>query len=221
MDRRPILRVANILGTTRLERSWDGVPLAGYLRPAPSDRSQEIGDLGKAGLHIAAPARFQRGGRAAQPGGSSALLVRDSGELLTCTFSGSSARVDYQWRLEMNTQNSVEEVLFRQEMRYPERGAGGFSNTRRKGEESRAFPTVQLPEDPRFPLDSEQAPERGQSLLRWSPENRHDAGLKEDEAKAGVSNEGSGPASRGSVRHGLPPDAVRHFGDSRPGRELQ
>jgi hypothetical protein len=33
----------------------------------------------------------------------------------------------------MNTQDSDEDALFRQEMRYPERGAGGFSGLRRAG----------------------------------------------------------------------------------------
>jgi hypothetical protein len=74
-------------------------------------------------------------------------------------------------------------------MRYPERGAGGFSNIRRaEGEESKASPPVQLPEEPRRPLGSEPAPERGRSLLRRSPENRFGAGLEEDEAKAGIGN---------------------------------
>jgi hypothetical protein len=36
--------------------------------------------------------------------------------------------VDYLRRLELNTQDSDEDVLFRQEMRYPERGTRGFSN---------------------------------------------------------------------------------------------
>jgi hypothetical protein len=43
----------------------------------------------------------------------------------------------------MNTQDSDKDVLFRQEMRYPERGAGSFSNIRQaEGEESRASPPV-------------------------------------------------------------------------------
>jgi hypothetical protein len=117
MDRRPTLRVADILGTGRPERSWNGVPGAGCLCPAPSNRSREIGDLSMAGLHIGAHTRLQRGGRAVQPGGSSTSLVRDSGELLSRTFSSSSTRVDYHRRLVMNTQDSDEDVLFRQEMR--------------------------------------------------------------------------------------------------------
>ena len=39
-------------------------------------------------------------------------------------------RVDYWGRIELNTQDSDEDVLFRQEMRYTERGAGGFSSIR-------------------------------------------------------------------------------------------
>jgi len=53
-------------------------------------------------------------------------------------------------------------VLFRQEMRYPERGAWVFSNIRRaEGEERRASPLVQPQEEPRFPLGSELAPSKG------------------------------------------------------------
>jgi hypothetical protein len=103
-----------------------------------------------AGLHIGALARLQRGGRVVQPGGSSTPLVRDPGELLSRTFSGSSARLDYRRRLELNTQDSDEDVLFWQEMRYPERGAGGFFNIRRaEGGESRASPPVQPLEETR------------------------------------------------------------------------
>jgi hypothetical protein len=100
IDRRPTLPVADILGAGRAEWSWDMALWAGCLCPGASDRSRGIGDLGMAGLHVGAPARFQRGGRAAQPSVASTPLVRDQGELLSCTFSGSSARVDYWRRLE-------------------------------------------------------------------------------------------------------------------------
>ncbi len=57
---------------------------------------------------------------------------------------GSSARVDYRRRLEKNTQDSDEDKLFRQEMNYPERGAGGFSGLwRADAGENRASPPVQ------------------------------------------------------------------------------
>ncbi len=139
------------------------------MRPAQSERNREIGDLSMAGLHIRGPASIARGGRAIQPGGSSKPLVRDPGELLSSTFLGSSAWVNYQRLLEMNTQDSNEDVLVRQEMRYPERGAGGFSNIRgAEGEERRASPPVQPPEEPRRPLGSKLAPEQGRSLLRRS-----------------------------------------------------
>jgi hypothetical protein len=114
-----------------------------------------------AGLHIGAPTRLHRGGRAVQPGSSSTPLVRDPGELLSHNFSGSSARVDYGRQLELNTQDGEEDMLFRQEIRYPERGAGGFSNIRwTDGGESRASPPVQPPEEPRRPLGSEPASEQ-------------------------------------------------------------
>jgi len=83
-------------------------------------------------------------------------------DLLSRTFSGSSTRVDYRRLLEMNTQDTDEDLLFRQEMRYTERGAGGFSNIRRaKGEDSRASLPVQPLEEPRRWLGSELAPEGG------------------------------------------------------------
>jgi hypothetical protein len=72
-----------------------------------------------AGLNIGAPARLQRSGRTIQPAGASTLLGGGSGELPRTYFS-SSARVDYRWWLELNTQDSDQDVLFRQEMRYPE-----------------------------------------------------------------------------------------------------
>jgi hypothetical protein len=96
MDRRPTLPVADILGAGRQELSWDSAAGAGCLRLDASDRSRGIGDLCMAGLHIGAPARHKRGGRAAQPGGTITPLVRDPGELLSRTHSGSSARVDYR-----------------------------------------------------------------------------------------------------------------------------
>jgi hypothetical protein len=171
------------------------------VRPALSERNREIGDLGMAGLHSGAPARIARGGRAIQPGGgSSTPLVRDPEEILVHTFLGSSASVNYRRRLEMNTQDSNEDVLFRQEMRYPERGAGGFSNIRQaEGEECQASPPVQPPEEPRRPLGSKLAPEQGRSLPRRSPEDRFGAGLEEDAAEEGIGGEEPESAGRGSV----------------------
>jgi hypothetical protein len=138
-------------------------------------RSQEIGDLGMAGLHIGAPARLQRGGRILQPAGASTPLGGSSGELPR-TYSGSSARVDYRWRLELNTQDSDKDELFRQEMWYPERGAGGFSNLRRAGAgESRASPPVQQLEVSEYLTASESASDLGSSRHRGHPEDRPSA----------------------------------------------
>jgi hypothetical protein len=79
-------------------------------------------------------------------------------------YSSSSARVDYRRRLELNTQDSDEDVLFRQEMRYPERGAGGFSSPRRAGAgESRASPPVQQLDVSEYLTASESASEQGRS----------------------------------------------------------
>jgi hypothetical protein len=158
--------VAGILGAGRPEQSWDEVPGSCNLRPVQSERSREIGDPSMAGLHIgAAPARLlARGGRAIQPGGSSTPLKRNPGRPLSRTFSGSSTRVDYRRQLKMKTQDSDEDALFRQEMRYPERGAGGFSSIRRAdGEERRASLPVQPSEEPRHLLGPELGPERGWS----------------------------------------------------------
>jgi hypothetical protein len=80
-----------------------------------ADRGREIGDLGMAGQHTSREVEW-----ALLPAGASTPLGGSSGEL-SRTYSGSSARVDYRRRLEMNTQDSHEDALFRQEMRYPER----------------------------------------------------------------------------------------------------
>ncbi len=79
-----------------------------WIRRGASGPVREIGDLGMAGLHIrAAPARLlARGRRVIQPDGSSTPLEGNPGGLLCSTFSGSSGRVDYRRRLEMNTQDS-------------------------------------------------------------------------------------------------------------------
>jgi hypothetical protein len=143
------------------------------------DRSRGIGDLGMAGLHIGAPARLQRGRRTLQPDGASTPLGGGPGELLH-TYSGSSARVDYQWRLELNMQDSDEDVLFRQEMRYSERGTGGFSSLRRAGAgESRDSPPVQPLEASEYQTASESASERGRSRHRGHIEDRPSAGREE------------------------------------------
>ncbi len=137
--------MTEILAEERQERSWESAPIPGWCRPSVADRGRGIGDLGMAGLNIGAPARLQRGGRALLPAGASTPLGGGSGELPR-TYSGSSARVDYQRRLELNTQDSDEDTLFRQEMNYPERGASGFSGLRRAGagENRASLPVQQL-----------------------------------------------------------------------------
>ena len=144
MERRSTLPVSEILAAERRERSWDNAAVpGGWSQPSMTDRGRGVGDLGMAGLNIGAPARLQRRGRALPPTSARTPLGRDPGELPR-TYSGSSARADYRRRLELNTQDSDEDVLFRQEMNYPERGAGGFSGLRRAGAgESRGSPPVQ------------------------------------------------------------------------------
>jgi hypothetical protein len=171
MDRRPTLPVADVLGVERQERSWESAPGSRWFQPAMANRSRGIGDLAMAGLHIGAPACLQRGGRTIQPNGASTPLGRGPGELPR-TYSGSSARVDYRRRLELNTQDSNEDVLFRQEMRYPERGAGGFSSLRRAGAgESRDSPPVQQLEVSEYQTASKSASEQGRSQHRGHPED--------------------------------------------------
>ncbi len=144
MERRPTLPVTEILAAERQEQFWESATAPGrWGHPSVADRGRGLGDLGMAGLNIGAPARLQRGGRALPPAGASTPLGGGSGELPR-TYSGSSARAEYRRRLELNTQDSDEDVLFRQEMNYPERGAGGFSSLRRAGAgEYRGSPPVQ------------------------------------------------------------------------------
>ncbi len=168
------------------------------------DMSRGIGDLGMAGLHISAPASLQRGRRTLQPDGASTPLGGGPGELPR-TYSGSSARVDYRQWLELNMQDSDEDVLFRQEMRYPERGTGGFSSLRRAGiGESRDSPPVQPLEAPEYQTASESASERGRSRYRGHLEDRPSAGREEI---GGIADH---------EERGLPASASHHFGSSRP-----
>ncbi len=133
MERRSTLPVNEILAAERRERSWDNAAVSeGWSQPSMTDRGRGVGDLGMAGLNIGAPASLQRGGRALPPTSASTPLGRDPGELPR-TCSGSSTRADYRQRLELNAQDSDEDVLFRREMNYPERGVGGFSGLRRAG----------------------------------------------------------------------------------------
>ncbi len=111
MERRPTLPVTEILVAERQERSWESAPMPGWCRPSIADRGRGIGDLGMAGMNIGAPARLPRGGRALLPAGASTPPGGGSGELPRM-YSGSSARVDYRRRLEMNTQDSDEDALF-------------------------------------------------------------------------------------------------------------
>ncbi len=65
-------------------------------------------------------------------------------------------------------------------MRYPERGAGGFSSLRRAGAgESRDSPPVQLLEESEYQTASESASERGRSRYRGHQEDRSSTGRKE------------------------------------------
>jgi hypothetical protein len=180
MERRPTLPVTEILAAERQERSWESAPVPGrWGHPSVADRGRGIGDLGMAGLNIGAPARLQRGGRALPPAGASTPLGGGSGELPR-TYSGSSARADYRRRLELNTQDSDEDVLFRQEMNYPERGAGGFSGLRRAGAgESRGSPPVQQLDVSEYMTASEAGSERGRRRHRGYQGDRPSVGRED------------------------------------------
>jgi hypothetical protein len=129
-----------------------------------------------AGLNIGAPTRLQRGGRALPSAGASTPLGANSGEL-PHTYSSSSARADYQRRLELNNQDSDEDVLFRREMNYPERGAGGFPGTRQAGAgESRGSPPAQQLDESEYATASEAGSERGRRRHRDYQDERPSAG---------------------------------------------
>jgi hypothetical protein len=180
MERRPTLPVSEVLAAERQERSWESGAVPGrWGRPGAADGGRGISDLDMAGLNIGAPMRLQRGGRALPPAGASTPLGGDSGEL-TRTYSGSSARADYRRRLELNTQDSDEDVLFRREMNYPERGAGGFSGLRRAGAgESRGSPPVQQLDVSEYMAASEAGSERGRRRHRGYRDDRPSASRKD------------------------------------------
>ena len=165
MERRSTLPVNEILAAERRERSWDNAAVSGgWSHPSMTDRGRGVGDLDIAGLNIGAPARLQRGGRALPPTSASTPLRRDPGELPR-TYSGSSTRADYRQRLELNAQDSDEDILFRREMNYPERGAGGPSGLRRAGAgESRGSPPAHLQDESEYETASEAGSERGRSV---------------------------------------------------------
>jgi hypothetical protein len=178
MERRSTLPVNEILAAERREWSWESTAVPGkWSHPGVADpRGREIDDLDMAGLNIGAPTRLRGGGRALPPAGVSTPLGGDSGEL-PCTYSGSSARADYRRRLELNTQDSDEDVLFRREMDYPERGVGGFSDPRRAGAgESRGSPPAQQLDESEYATASEAGSERGRRRHRDHQDERPSTG---------------------------------------------
>jgi hypothetical protein len=177
MERRSTLPVNEILASVRRERSWESAAVPGrWGHPSAADRSRRADDLDMAGLNIGAPARLQRGGRALPPAGASTPLGVNSGELPRA-YSSSSTRADYQRRLELNAQDSDEDVLFRREMNYPERGAGGFPGPRRASAgESRGSPPAQQLDESEHATASEAGSERGRRRRRDYQDERPSAG---------------------------------------------
>ena len=193
MERRSTLLVNEILAAERRERSWDNAAVpGGWSHPSMTDRGRGVGDLDMAGLNIGAPARLQRGGRALPPTNASTPLRRDPGELPR-TYSGSSTRADYRQRLELDAQDSDEDVLFRREMNYPERGAGGLSGLRRAGAgESRGSPPAHPQDESEYETASEAGSERGRRRHRDHQDDRPSAGR--DEAGRSFGQEDQRPA---------------------------
>jgi hypothetical protein len=115
----------------------------------------------------------------------------------------------------MNTQDSDEDALFQQEMRYPERGAGGYSGLRRAGAgKDRASPPVQQLDVSEYLTASEVGSERRRSRHRGHEEDRPSVGREEigrnndqeDQEPAGCREEDPDP----------PANAGHHLGSSRP-----
>ncbi len=202
MEHRSTLPVNEILAAERRERSWDNAAMpGGWSHPSMTDRGRGVSDLDMAGLNIGAPMRLQRGGRALPPTDASTPLGRDPGELPR-TYSSSSTRADYRQRLELNAQDSDEEILFRQEMNYPERGAGGFSGPRRAGAgENRGSPPTHQQDGSEYATASEAGSERGRRRHRDHQDDRPSAGRdeagrssdQEDRRPAGCRGEDPGP----------------------------
>ncbi len=177
MERRSTLPVNEILAAERRERSWESAAVPGrWGHSSAPGRGRGVDDLDMAGLNIGAPTRLQRGGRTLPPADASTPLGGDSGELPR-TYSSSSARADYRRRLELSAQDSDEDVLFRREMNYPERGAGGFSGLQRAGAgESRGSPPVRQQDESEYATASEAGSERGRRRHRGYQDDRPSAG---------------------------------------------
>jgi hypothetical protein len=202
MERRSTLPVNEVLAAERRERSWESAAApGGWSHPSAADRGREVGDLDMAGLNIGAPTRLRSGGRALPPTDASTPLGGDSGELPR-TYSSSSARTDYRRRLELNAQDSDEDILFRREMNYPERGVGGFSGLQRAGAgESRGSPPAHQQDESEYATASEAGSERGRRQHRGYQDDRPSAGREdagrnldqEDRRSAGCRGEDPDP----------------------------
>ncbi len=115
----------------------------------------------------------------------------------------------------MNTQDSDEDALFRQEMNNPEIGACGFSDLWRAGAgENRVSPPVQKLDVSEYLTASEAGSERGRSRHRGHPEDRPSVGREdigwsidqEDREPVGCREEDLNP----------PANAGHHLGGGRP-----
>ena len=144
------------------------------------------------------------------PTDASTPLGRDSGELPRM-YSGSSTRADYRQRLELNAQDSDEDVLFRREMNYPEREAGGFPGLQRAGAgESRGSPSMQQQDESEYATASEAGSERGRSRHRGHQEDRPSA--SREEVDGNVDQEDQEPAGCREEDPDPPASAGHHFG---------
>ncbi len=105
-------------------------------------------------------------------------------------------------RLELNAQDSDEDILFRREMNYPERGTGGLSSLRRAGAgENRGSPPAHQQDESEYATASEAGSERGRRRHRDHQDNgpsasRNEAGWsldQEDRRPAGCRGEDPDP----------------------------
>ncbi len=132
-------------------------------------------------------------------------------------FRGAATHVFRLFReggLLVNTQDSDEDALFRQEMNYPERGAGGFSGLLRAGAgENRASPMQQL-DMSEYLTASKAGSERGRSRHRGHPEDRPSVG-REDIGRS-IDQEDREPAGCREEDPDPPANAGHYLGGGHP-----
>jgi hypothetical protein len=175
----------------------------------PSGRNQENDDLSAARLHeggtrshgltVRIKEQPERG-RPVQPEGASTPLDEARPTMLE-VLAASSVRPDYRRQLEMDTQDSEKDFLFRGSRRYPGRGAGAFSSAGRGAEHpSGAFSstdrdTAQPPRPPPQRQSRPEPPRQDHQEWRWDPpEQNQDQERRQEQSRPGVSESTRGGA---------------------------